>query len=466
MVTRYLKLALPFIWASLLYNISVADMPPQGWHIFIVFSSTIIGIMLRIFPIAVVALLGLTVSISLGILDIKNQAFLGFGVPTVWLVGFVFFIAKGLIHSRLGERIAYYFIMLAGKTPLRLAYALLFSEVVCAPFIPSSTARAGGISLPILQSIHTLFERDSRKDSHIMSFLTQVVFHANIVCSSLFLTGMVSNPLAQSLAHQLGVNFGWIDWFKITCVPGFLCLILGPLVVFWKDRPILKNPQAIQDMAREKLVHLGTISWNEIKMVIILILMLTLWIFGDRFGIAAASVALLGLVLCLITQLIRFEDILEETKAWETMLWLSILITMSMALKSYGFIEALTCHMQELISGKPIIIALLGILTFYYWSGYFFASNSAHISALYVSFLGLIISLGVVPPMLAGVVLTVFSGLYSSGTHYGSTSGSVLFSAGFVSVKTWWHIGFIIALMNFLIWLSIGPFWWHLLGIL
>lgn len=465
MVARCLKLALPFIWAALLYNISVADMPPQAWCIFIVFSSTIISIMLRTFPIAVAALLGLTISVSLGILDIKNQAFSGFGVPTVWLVGFVFFIAKGFINSRLGERIAYCFIMMAGKTPLRLAYALLLSEVICAPFIPSSTARAGGISLPILQSINTLFEGETHKESRIMSFLTQVVFHANIICSSLFLTGMVSNPLAQSLAHQIGVDFGWIDWFKIACVPGVLCLLLAPLIVFWKEKPTLKNSEAIQNMARQKLSDLGTISWKEIKMMIILVLMLTLWIFGDRFGIASASVALLGLLLCLVTRIINFDEVLSETKAWETMLWLSILITMSMALKEYGFIEVLTYRMQECISGKSTIIALLGILTFYYWSGYFFASNSAHVSALYISFLGVVISLGI-SPILAGVVLTVFSGLYSSGTHYGSTSGSILFSAGFVSMKTWWSIGFIIALVNFLIWLTLGPCWWHFLGTL
>lgn len=459
-----LKATLPFIWGLLLYQIPMEMMPPKAWYLFIVFSATILGIMVRAFPIAVVALFGMTACVLFNILDIKTQAFYGFGVPTVWLVGCVFFIAKGFTNSRLGERIAYFFILLAGRTPLRLAYALVLTELVCSPMIPSSTARAGGILLPILQSICCLFKKGD--DNKISAFLIQCAFHANIICSSLFLTGMVTNPLAQSLARGMGVNYSWIDWFMIACVPGVLCLLLAPLIVYFMNKPTLEDPAAVQSMAKDNLEALGGVSSKEKTMIGILMLMLFLWIFGDGLcGIGSAAVALLGLVLCLLTKIISFDEVLSEKKAWETMLWLSILITMSTFLKEYGFIEVLSAQIQHMISGYSVCVAILCVLTFYYWSGYFFASNAAHISALYVSFLGVLISLGITP-VLAGVGLAVLSGMYASATHYGSTSGSVLFSAGLVSMKEWWTIGLVVTAVNFVIWIGVGSLWWKVLGYL
>lgn len=460
-----LRASFPVLWGILLYHIPITSMSPNAWHLFVIFSATIMGIILRPFPVSVVALFGLTVSIVLNVLDIKTQALSGFAVPTVWLVGSVFFIAKGFVNSRLGERIAYFFIFIAGKTPLRLAYALSFTEFLLAPFIPSSTARAGGIILPILNSICISFDSSPEKNTQnkIGSFLMQSAFHANIISSAIFLTGMVSNPLAQSFAKDQGVYFSWTQWFFIASVPGIVSLLLAPFLIYKMNKPEIEHSEKAQKMAKQKLKELGAFSRKEQIMMGILILMLFLWIFGDVWGIYSASVALLGLVLCILTKVIKFEEVLEEKKAWETMLWLSILITMCTYLKEYGFVSVISQYVSTFVSGFSFYVSTFIVLFFYYWVGYLFASNSAHVSALYVSFLGVLLALGM-QPVLAGVLLACLSSLYASTTHYGSTAGSVLFSAGFVSAKQWWKTGFVIALCNFLIWLSIGSAWWKVLG--
>lgn len=40
-----------------------------------------------------------------------------------------------------------------GKSTLGLSYGLTFSEVLIAPAMPSTTARAGGVFLPIIKSL-------------------------------------------------------------------------------------------------------------------------------------------------------------------------------------------------------------------------------------------------------------------------------------------------------------------------
>jgi len=69
------------------------------------------------------------------------------------------------------------------------------------------------------------------------------------------------------------------------------------------------------------------------------------------------------------------------------------------------------------------------------------------------------------PAMLAALVLAFFSSLFSSMTHYGTGPAPVLFGAGYVNMGAWWTLGALISVVNIIIWLSIGGFWWKLLGI-
>ncbi len=51
--------------------------------------------------------------------------------------------ARGVIKTGLGERLAYYFISIFGKKTLGIAYSIAFCETILAPVTPSNTARAG-----------------------------------------------------------------------------------------------------------------------------------------------------------------------------------------------------------------------------------------------------------------------------------------------------------------------------------
>ena len=97
--------------------------------------------------------------------------------------------------------------------------------------------------------------------------------------------------------------------------------------------------------------------------------------------------------------------------------------------------------------------AFLGLSLVYFYSHYFFASNTAHVSAMYAPFLGVALVVGT-PPLLAALVLAFFSNLFSSMTHYGTGPAPVLFGAGYVEVSDWWRLGFIVSLVNLVIWLG------------
>jgi DASS family divalent anion:Na+ symporter len=89
---------------------------------------------------------------------------------------------------------------------------------------------------------------------------------------------------------------------------------------------------------------------------------------------------------------------------------------------------------------------------------------TGHVTALYPAFLAATLAAGV-PPVMAALVLAYFSNLNAAMTHYGTGSAPVFFGAGYVRQAEWWRLGFLISLVNLVIWLGIGPLWWKLVGI-
>ena len=75
-----------------------------------------------------------------------------------------------------------------------------------------------------------------------------------------------------------------------------------------------------------------------------------------------------------------------------------------------------------MFGGYGWVSAFLGLSLVYFYSHYFFASNTAHVSAMYAPFLGVALVVGT-PPLLAALVLGFFSNLFSSMTHYGTGPG-------------------------------------------
>ncbi|SPP31097.1 Putative malate transporter YflS [Arsenophonus endosymbiont of Aleurodicus floccissimus] len=63
-----------------------------------------------------------------------------------------------------------------------------------------------------------------------------------------------------------------------------------------------------------------------------------------------------------------------------------------------------------------------------------------------------------------GLILAFSSSLMMSLTHYATGTAPIIFSSGYTTLAEWWKMGFILSVVNLLIWLVIGGLWWKLLG--
>ena len=449
-----------FMW----FNPISSELPAVSWHLLVIFLGTMVGIILNPLPISAVALLGASVCIITGVLT-TNQVLHGFSEKVVWLLLFAFLIARAIIKTGLGKRIAYYFISKLGRTTLGLSYGLVFAEFFLAPVIPSVTARGGGIIYPIAESLVNEYgdHLDPADIKQNRGFISQVCFQTNIITSTMFLTAMAANPLIQSLAFREGVEISWGAWALGAIVPGVISLVLMPLLVYFLHPPAIKASEDAPRAALAALKQMGKLTLHEIVMLVVFVALILGWVLDKKIGLDATAVAMIGVVALLVTGVLEWDDAINEKAAWDSFIWFAVMVMLSGYLAEFGTIKWVGGKIAASLVGYPAIVAAPLLMAIYFYLHYLFASATAHVTVLYTTFMVLILGFGV-SPMIAAMTLAYFSALSSGLTHYGIATAPIYYGTKSVTTKQWWTIGFLVSLLNLAIWGIVGGLWWNYLG--
>lgn len=465
--------AITFAIALIIWFIPAPEgVTENAWHLFAIFAATILGIILKAAPMGTMCMMAigftaLTQVVAPGDAGKSiTKALSGFGDKVIWLIGISFFIARGFIKTGLGNRIAFLFIRVFGKSSLGLAYGLGLADVCLAPAIPSNTARGGGIIYPIMKSMAISFDSvPDKPETHrkLGSFLTLNSYYMNLIASSMFLTGTASNPMCQKFAANLGINITWMSWAAAGFVPGLVAFFVVPLVLYKLYPPELKKTGDAPKMAAQKLKEMGPISKNEWLMLLAFFILLVLWIFGGAFSVDATTTAFIGLTLLLLTSVLTWEDVKSEKGAWDTIVWFAVLVMMASSLNELGFIGWFSDLIKAKIGGMTWTIAFPVIILVYFFSHYIFASATAHVAAMYAALLSVGIAVGI-PPMLLAMMLGFLGSIYGVLTHYGHGPAPVFFGSGYVDLKAWWLRGLEIGIVLLIIYMGVGGLWMKVLG--
>jgi len=442
-----------------------AGLKPQAWHLFAVFTATILGFILQPLPIGAVAFIALGAAALLKVMS-PAEILVGFGDVTMWLIVSAFLFAKGFIKTGLGKRIAYKIMGAIGDSSLKLGYAMVLSDLVIAPATPSNTARAGGIMYPIVRSLASAFGSEPGESSRkIGAYLMKTTFQGNCITSAMFLTSVAPNSLCAAMAMQVAkVDLGWGTWALAGIVPGLIGLAITPYIIYKIYPPeIVKTPEA-KEIAHRELEKMGPMSFGEKVVAGVFVLALVLWATSSFTNLNATVVAIACVGIMLLGQAIEWKDVLEEKGAWDTLIWMGGLISMAGALNKVGLIA----WFAKLVAGGLVGISwqvALGILLLaYMYSHYAFASLSAHVTAMYAAFLAVAVGTGA-PPFLAAMSLGVISGLMGGITHYATGPAPIYFGSGYIPQGTFWGIGFVMSVINMIIFIGIGGTWWKFMGL-
>jgi len=490
---RYFQDVVPFrivpaavttlVLVALLLVPAPEGLAPKAWALTAIFLTTIVAIVLKVMPIGVMALMAVMIVALSQVTSTSSKgaiadALASYANPLIWLIVAAVLISRGLTKTGLGRRIGLSFIALLGRRTVGIGYGLAACELILAPFTPSNTARGGGIVHPIMRSIAGAFDSDPEKktEGKVGTYLALVNYHANPITSAMFITATAPNPLVVDYIAKVtnqSLHLSWGAWALAMLLPGLICLALMPLVIYAMSPPELKQTPDAVTFARSELQAMGPLSGRERVMVGTFAMLLVLWadvpamLFGAVFSLDPTVVALLGLFVLLITGTLDWNDVLGERSAWDTLVWFGALIMLANELNKAGVIAWFAKGLQHSIEtsgmGWPAAAAVL-VLVFLF-SHYFFASTTAHISAMMLAFLTVgahLVPAEFLPPFV--LMMAAASAIMMTLTHYATGTSPIIFGSGYVSTGRWWLVGLAMAVLELLVFATVGLAWWKLLG--
>ena len=142
---------------------------------------------------------------------------------------------------------------------------------------------------------------------------------------------------------------------------------------------------------------------------------------------------------------------------------MAILVMMSAYLEKFGLIDWFSHLISTAVSGWHWLYAFLSLTLVYFTA---ITSLQQHCTRqLYVCSFPCCCYWGRNPSLLAALVLGFMSSLFSSMTHYGTSAAAVSLWYRLCSNFNGGGVGFIISIVNLIIWLVGGGLWWKILGI-
>jgi divalent anion:Na+ symporter, DASS family len=430
----------------------------QAWHLFAIFISIIAAVIIEAFPIFTASIIGLSFSILTHTLDPK-EAYGGFSQSFILLIIVAFLIARGVIKSGLGKRIAFLVIKRFGKSSLGLGYSIIAADMLIAPAFPSNTARSG-VLFPIVNALAadsgSKVADGTRKK--LGAYLMMTSMAGITISSAMWLTAMAANPAGVKMASEFGIEITFGSWALAAFLPTLLAFIAIPWVLFKIFPPEIQHTPDAPEIAKKELAHMGSVHKNEYIMGFTFITMVTLWVLSPMFGFDKTAIAFLGLAAIMISKIFTLEDLAHEGRALGTLIWFAILYAMSSELNHLGFMSWLGSHISEFVVGYSWQVVYVMLVGAYIFIHYFFVSQTAQMLALFSVFLGVGVNAGV-PAELLALMLLFATNFNAMITPQGSSANVIYLGSGYIRSKEVYKYGGIITLLNSFIYVCIGSFW-------
>jgi anion transporter len=273
-----------------------------------IFLASIILWMTEAIPNYLTSLILIVGLVLTGVLS-EKESYAQLGHPVMWLNIMSFVLASMLVATGVAKRFALWFILKFGKSAGSIFMSFIVINVVLSAFISATTAKAA-ILLPIFMVIAAIYgaRGGENRNNFGRSIVLQNLLYINIGASG-FLTGSGANLLAAALiGGAIGGNIFFTDWAMAMLPMMIGVMLIGYILamkVFFPLSPEERTPQIEGGMARlkEEYKKLGSINRQEIKSIVIFVLILGFWSTDRLHGISPTAVAFVGAIIALLPRI-------------------------------------------------------------------------------------------------------------------------------------------------------------------
>lgn len=466
------KAILPLAAGGLIFLLPTpGGLDTNAWRYFALFVAVITGLIIEPFPAAAVGLMGISLGTALNLVpatpgktpvaaDAVRWALSGFSNGTVWLIFAAFMFALGYEKTGLGKRLGLTLIRRMGRKTLGLGYAVALADLILAPFMPSNTARSGGTIFPIIKNIPPLYGSTPENNPRgLGAYIMWTALATTCVTSSMFLTGLAPNVLAQSLVEKTAhVQLGWTQWFVSFLPAGAILFLATPLIAYLIYPPTQKTSENAPVWAAEELAKLGPVTRGEMTMAALAVAALSGWIFLGKV-MDGTTVALAAVCVMALARVVTWEDIIGYKQAWNVLAWFATLVTMADGLNKTGFLKWFAQYAAGCMQGFSPTATMIGLVLLFFVSHYMFASITAHVAALLPVMLATAMAVPELNMQIVSMLLCATLGIMGIISPYGTGPSPLYYGSGYIKGKEFWVLGLVFGAIYLGVFLLIGFPW-------
>jgi L-tartrate/succinate antiporter len=192
--------------------------------------------------------------------------------------------------------------------------------------------------------------------------------------------------------------------------------------------------------AAQELQKQGGMTRREILLAALVLMALSLWIFGSGF-VDATTVAVMVVTLMMILGVVTWDDILANKQAWNVLVWFATLVALASGLAQVGFVKWLAQSIGAHMTGFSPLMAMVVLTLLFFFIHYMFASITAHVTAV----LPVMLAVGSAIP---GIDMAQFAmmlcgtlGIMGILTPYATGPSPVYYGSGYIPSADYWRMG-------------------------
>jgi anion transporter len=310
----------PLVYAALLMVPVSTGLTTNGRAALAAFASALIWWVTEPIPTYVTSLVLMVALILSGAWT--EASVLGvFGLDVIWLNVMAFILSAILIKTQLATRVALSLLVRFGHTAGSTLIAMIGVQLLLAPLIPATAARAV-ITLPIMLVVAAIYQSTAQSANNFgRNLFLQNLLGINIFSSG-FMTGSAANLMAVGFLLTMGgTRVYYTDWM----MANLPIAVIAMLIAWWiGPRFLLPIPAAAAsprieggvNALRRQLREMGPLTFREKQGLAIFTVVVFLWV-TDRwhtllFGIQISAVvaAMIGAILALSPRigLLKWND--------------------------------------------------------------------------------------------------------------------------------------------------------------
>ncbi len=260
------------------------------------------------------------------------QAFSGFSNSTLWFMIAALGMSLALTKSGLMKRFAYNIMRFFAPTFKGQVLGLIVSGIAINPFIPSTTAKLS-MGAPIAKSVGEAMGYENQSRGIHGLFLAVVTgFMLMSVC---FISANFFGYIAfGALPQAVQAEFNWIKWFTGMIPWG---VVVGTGCFF--SILALYKPEQDSALSKEYIVDelgkMGPLTKEEKFTMLIFLIAVVLWATERLHGVAGAVVAIIGMMVLMMVNVITVNDF--KTKIpWDMIFLVGSMMSLGGVLNALG----------------------------------------------------------------------------------------------------------------------------------